>query len=361
MKLLKKPRFITIFFIPFMILSMYVLFIQTELFQSSSTVMVKDLKSTPASTDLMTALLPSTSSSMQDSMILEKYIQSEEMFRKVDRVFNLKEHYMSDQIDMVNRCYGFSTMEDFLKVYRSRLIIQYDATSSTLDIGFLHANAITAQQILFFIVKESTQILNRYDKENGAVLLNFIQQQEQENRKLLTDAIEQLVAYQNKNRMIDPSVDIEAKSSIIAQLEAKLVQKETEYSSLKQYMNEKSSELKILRGEIQSIKSKLNEIKTQLSGSNENELNENLFEFEELKAEVEYKKERYKQTLIQLDLAKIQATQNSKNLIIVTQPTLPDYYSYPNKIKTVITILLLLLLLYGIITMVQSIVKDHRD
>lgn len=361
MKLLKKPRFMYIFIVPFMVLSFYVIFIQTELFQSSSTLMVKDLQSTPTSTDLMSALIPSSSSNMQDSMILEKYIQSEEMFRKVDRVFNLKEHYMSDKIDAVNRCYGFSTMEDFLKVYRSRLIIRYDEISGTLDINFLHADAITAQQILFFIVKESTQTLNQYDKENGAILLNFIQQQEQENRKLLTDAIEKLVAYQNKNRMIDPSIDIKSKSSILAQLEAKLVQKETEYSTLKQYMNDKSPELKILRGEIQSIKHKLSEIKTQLAGSNENELNENLFEFEELKAEVEYKKERYKQTLIQLDLAKIQATQNSKNLIIVTQPTLPDYYSYPNKIKTVITILLVLLLLYGIITMVQSIVKDHRD
>lgn len=361
MKLLRKPRFIMVFIIPFVLLSSYVLFVQTELFQSSSTVMVKDIKSSSTPSDWMSAILPSNSSNMQDSMILEKYIKSEEMFRKIDTVFHLREHYLSDSIDRVGRLHRFSTMEDILALYQSRLLIAYEETSGTLEIGFLHADAATAQKILAFILEHSSKILNRYDKENGKVLLDFIQSQEKQNRQALTDSIEALVDYQNRYKMIDPSIDIKAKSSILAQLEAKLVQKETEYESLKQYMNTQSTDMKLLRGEVQSIQRKRDEIKVQLAGSNQSELNENLFEFEELRAEVEFNKERYKQTLIQQDLAKIQATQNSKNLIVITQPTLADYYSQPNKSKALVTLLLVLLLLYGIVTMVYTIVKDHRD
>jgi len=50
-------------------------------------------------------------------------------------------------------------------------------------------------------------------------------------------------------------------------------------------------------------------------------LNRNLFEFERLKSDVEFNRERYKQTLIQLDLALIEATQNAKNSITVVDQT----------------------------------------
>ncbi len=50
-------------------------------------------------------------------------------------------------------------------------------------------------------------------------------------------------------------------------------------------------------------------------------MNRNLFEFERLKSDVEFNRERYKQTLIQLDLALIEATQNAKNSITVVDQT----------------------------------------
>lgn len=361
MKLLKKARFIWLFLVPFIILSSYILFFKTELFSSSSSILIKDLTSSSTPSDLMSALMPTSSSNMQDSMLLEKYIKSEEMFHKIDKEFSLREHYESDALDMIERLYSFSTMKDVLSLYESRLQISYDELSSTLDIEFLHADPAMAKKILEFILIHAGETLNLYDKENGNILLDFIQDQESQNKRLLTRSIEKLLAYQNAHKTIDPSIDIEAKSSILGELEAKLVQKETEYDSLRQYMNPKSTDLKLLRGEIASLKRKSVEIKSKLAGSEKSDLNENVFDFETLKAEVEFAKERYKQTLVQLDLAMIQSTQNSKNLIVVTRPTLPDYYSQPNKIKSIITMFLLLLLTYGIFSMIHVIIKDHRD
>lgn len=361
MKLLKKIRFILLFLIPFSLLSCYVLFLQTELYPSSSTILVKDLKGTSAPSDLMSALLPSASSNMQDSMLLDKYIKSEEMFQKIDKKFGLQKHYKSDSLDIVERLHSFSTMKDLLSLYQKRVITNYDERSSTLDITFLHANPVMAQKILNFILLNAGKTLNEYNKKNGTILLDFIKAQELKNKSLLSDAIEKLLAYQNAHKTIDPSVDIEEKSSILGELESTLVQKETKYHSLRQYMNRQSVNLKLLRGEIGSLKAKIREVKSKLAGSGKSELNENLVDFETLKANVEFAKERYKQTLIQLDMAMIQATQNSKNLIVVTQPTLSDFYSYPNKFKSIVTLFLVLLLIYGIVSMIHAIIKDHKD
>ncbi len=361
MKILKNIRFWVLFLIPFLVSAFYVLFVQTELYQSSATVLIKDLKPTATPSDFLSALVPNSTSNMQDSKLIEKFIYSQEMFSKVDEKFGLRQHYMSEALDPLERQYSFSSSEDFIELYRKRLIITYDELSSTLDISFLHTDAKTAREILEYIVVQAEKKLNMYDKENGSELLDFLKKQEKQNKKILLSSIEKLLAYQNTHKTIDPSMDIKAKSSILSTLEGKVIQKEIEYANLKQYMNINSIELRTLKGEIRSLKKKLESIRNELSGSSKKELNENLFEFETLKSDVEFSKERYKQTLIQLDMAMIQATQNAKNFIIITKPTLSDEYSSPKKAKSIVTLFMLLFMVYGIVSMVYSIIKDHRD
>jgi capsular polysaccharide transport system permease protein len=361
MKILKKTRFMLFFLLPFLLLSSYVLFIQTELYKSASTVLIKDLKKSSAPTDMLSALMPTSASNIQDSKLIEKFIYSVEMFKKVDNKFSLKEHYMSHEIDFFQRMYSFSSSEDFLESYKKRLVISYDELSNTLDIACLHTNPKVAKEMLQYIVIEAEKKLNMYDKENGNELLDFIKNQEKQNKKILLESIETLLSYQNEHKTIDPSIDIRAKSTILAEIEKKVVQKDIEYANLQQYMNSNSIELRTLRSEIKSLKKKLEEIRDELSGASKNELNEDLFEFETLKSDVEFNKERYKQTLIQLDMAMIQATQNAKNFIVIIQPTLAEDYSSPDKVKNIITLFMVLFMIYGIISMIYSIVKDHRD
>jgi capsular polysaccharide transport system permease protein len=360
-KFLKNIRFLFLFLIPLILASFYVISVQTELYKSSTTVLIKDLKPTASASDMLSALIPNSSSSMQDSKLIEKYIHSIEMFTKIDKKFNLKKHYMSKELDVLQRKYNFSKSSSFFDLYKNRVVINYDELSSTLDIGFLYTDPKIAKQILEYIIKEAEKKLNMYDKENGNELLDFIKGQEIQNKKTLFDSIEALLEYQNKHKMIDPSMDIKSKSRIVAELEKQVIQKEIKYANLKQYMNYNSVELRTLKAETNSLKKKLNDIKSQLSGSSKKELNENLFEFERLKSDIEFNKERYKQTLIQLDMAMIQATQNAKNFIIITKPTLSDDYSSPDKLKNIITIFMILFMLYGIITMIYAIIQDHRD
>ena len=60
-------------------------------------------------------------------------------------------------------------------------------------------------------------------------------------------------------------------------------------------------------------------------------------------------------------MAMIQATQNAKNFIVITKPTLAEDYSTPNKVKNIITLFMVLFMVYGIISMIYSIIKDHKD
>jgi len=357
-----------LFLLLFIVIAFYILTIKTEKYQSNSTVIIKDLSQKQSASMLGSMLLGQGSSTMQDSKLLEIYIKSLEMFLMLNKEHNLTDYYSSDHIDFIQRLtpeallsFNLVNNENLLKQYADDISILYDEPSNTLNIGFMHADAKIAQEIVSNVIKYASQTLNRFEKENAEVALQALLSQEQENKTLFTDSIKKLIAYQNKHQTIDPNIDVQSKSSILASLESELIQKEVEYKSKLGYLNKNTAEMQLLRDTLYQMKRSIANIKKQIAGDGKNELNKNVSEFELLKNEVDFNKERYKQTLIRLEETKVQVNQNAKNLIVVTQPTSAQTHSEPSKLKDILTLFIVLSFLYGIITLILSILNEHKD
>ena len=367
-------RFIALFF-KFLFLFLfvysiyYIFFIETEKYSSQSVIIIKDLSQEQSVSPLGSLLLPSGSESMTDAKLLGIYIKSSDMFAILNQEFNLTSYYKSDKIDFFHRLSDsiflpsyLLNMQNVLVEYNKDLSILYDEASGTIKIGFAHADAKIAQQIVKKIITQSSKILNLFENKNTEVILSFLKKQEIKKHKLFIDSLEELLAYQNKNRTIDPKVDIEVKNKILAGLESELIQKNVEYNSKAQYLNKRTAEMKLLSGNIKYIQKSIRKIKMAITGEKgKKELNANMSDFTVLKSKVEFNKELYIQTLVKLEETKVLVSQNTKNLIVVTKAQVADSYSYPNKIKDSLSILIVLSFLYGIMTLIFTIIRDHKD
>ncbi len=361
---------IKIFFVAiFFIVTSYILYIETERYESVSITLLKDL-SQKQEMSLGAMLMGKTSSTTQDSKILELYIRSFEMFTFIDKKFNIARLYASENIDPYQRLYKNAIFpkyqinnKNLLKKYNDNLFIVYDDPSSTLTISFVHTDPKIAKEILESIIKHSDEVINKFAKENAKVALHFIEKQRNDNKQAFITSIEKLIQYQNKNYTIDPNLDVERKNTILANLEFELVKNEVEYNSKIKTYNPNGVEMKMLKATIENIKRSIKRIKTQMVGetSNENELNTNVFDFELLKSNMEFSKEVYRQTLINQEELKIEVSQNAKHLIIISKPTLADSYSYPNKVWDIFTLSIILVFMYSIIVTIIAIIKDHKD
>jgi capsular polysaccharide transport system permease protein len=364
MKTILKIVFLAIFLVS----SYYIVSIETTRYESNAIALLKDL-SKKQKMDLGNILLGQSSSTMQDSKILELYIRSQEMFDFIDKKYHLKDYYTSQQLDPLQRLYTKSLLPlyranqlNFLKKYNQNLIVIYDAPSGTLKLTFIHADPKKAQEILQSIIKHAEDVINKFAKENAKVALKFIEQQQKEKRKAFIDSIKKLIQYQNKHHTIDPTLDVERKITILTDLETELVKAEVEYATKLKTWNPNGREMQMLKANIQNIKHSINRVKQELSGNTKGkELNANVFDFELLKSDMEFSKEIYKQTLINQEETKLEVAQQSKHIVIVAKPTLADVYTYPNKIWDILTIGVLLALLYGILGTIIGIVSNHRD
>ena len=360
--LAKYSKYLIFIFIPLIVVLVYLTEIVKEKYASNASFLVKDLSSgSSPNINAMGLLGLGTSSEMQDSKIIEDYFLSLDVLKLIDEEFNLETHYRSEKTDILERLPEDSSTERFLYLYKKNLVIYYDEQSSITHITFYHNDRQTAFDILNFLLKAGENFLNQQNKKNSDKKLLFISGQVKQRKSELDQTIDKLEDFQDKNKLIDPANEVSIQSGIIANLESMLVEKNAEYQQLIKYVNRNSYDAKKLKNEISEIKGALKTTKNKLSGNNRKKLNSLMFEFERLKANVEFATEVYKSALTQLELVKVETIKESKILEIISKPNMPDGYSKPNKIEFFITALILIVLGYGVINLLLAVVKDHQD
>jgi len=354
-----------LFILIFGFVSYYIVEIESKQFESTSITLLKDL-SKKQDVDLGALSLIQSSSTLQDSKVLELYIRSYEMYNYLDNQYKLSSYYTSDNLDIIQRLYYNAPISLFeaskknlLEAYNKNLLISFDEPSGTLSLTFIHTNPNTAQSILKSIILHSEIIINEFAKENAHVALKFINKQRDNDKKAFNASIKKLVAYQNKHHTIDPNMDVKRKNTILANLEAEYMKLNVEYNSKSKSYNLNGSEMKILKERLRNIKASIRKTKAQMVGNGD--LNANVFKFELLRNNMEFSKEIYKQILINQEKLKLEVTQNDKHIIVVSKPTLADNHTYPNIIWDIFTLFIILLILYSIIITIIEIIRDHKD
>lgn len=356
-----QPTIKRLFVAAFAIIAIYVVFVRSELYLSTSATIVKDLTNSAPEIGGMQLFSAVSTSSIQDSRIVQDYLSSYDELERLDAQFHLNEHYHSDAVDPLDRLYGFSTREDFLALYQKRLELVFEETSGILTIGFLHTDPVVAQAVVKELINDANERINQYNHIVGEKKLSFITKQVGLNKEELNDSITALETFQNSHTLLDPTADAQMQGGIVAELEASLVEKQSKLGELNNYMNEKSFEIVRLKHEIAELKKALAKIRKTMASGDESSLNAVIFEYERLKNNVEFNKEIYKQSLIELESIKAEISKNAKMLLVLVQPYLPDGYTYPRKADAILTLVLVLGLLYGIISLIESIIKEHFD
>ena len=352
----------TFFLTTFLLTLVYVMVLKSELYESKSALIVKDLSAAPSGGGLELSLLGmGGSSQLQDSKVVEEYVNSLDMFSVLDKKFTLTQHFKSEDIDFVGRLPQKATMEEALEFYRSRLHVDYDELSGVLHIAYAHTNPEQAQSVLTFMIHSVEAQLNEFNRRKARKQLVFIEEEFEKQKEKMEEAFVSLEAYQNKHMLLDPNNKAASSSAIIASLEASLTERNIELSTLRGYLNENNYEVKKLKGEIRSIKRSIVKKKKKLSGQDKERLNKILVEYQKLKMLLEFETEIYKNAMLHRESTKLEVSKEAKTLSVVSRANLPDGYSYPDKPKAFMTILMVFLLSYGIFTMLAAIIKDHKE
>ena len=356
----KHASFRNVVLIPFLILSIYYGLIASDRYTSEAIVTIRENSSNASGLDFGVLGIAS-GSGQEDERIMKEYLHSADMLDHLNSSLLLKKHYSESGADWFSALSSSATREEYLEYYRNHLNIFFDEVSALLFVEVQAFDAPYAQQMLQEILDQSEYAVNTFSQRLAKAQYEFLEDQLLVAQESLKSAKQNLVEFQNQYQIFSPEHEGESVSSILDVLEGELSKERAKLKELLSVQKASSPQVLSSKQRIQALIDQIADERQRLVGEGDKQLNEIMAEYTNLQLELEFAKNAYASTLAALEQAKADASKKMKTLVVVSTPSLAEEAIYPDRTYILLTAFIVLMMLFGIVKMTISTIKEHID
>jgi len=352
--------------VPMLLYGMYLLLIAADRYVSESVVAVRQEGSESAAGIPGAALLLAGlgGASSHDTLYVREFVHSRDLMIKLESQLKLREHFGSAGADLPYRLRSGGSQEDLVDYFRARVHVSYDDRSGLLKLRVEGFDPAYAQKLNRAILDESERFVNESSHQVARERLRFAEGELDRAGKRLLVARNDLLAFQSKNKLLDPLLQAQASGVLSAELEGSRARLEAELNGLLGYLHEDSYQVKALRGRIAALDKQIDveQSRATVEGPRSGgRLNQLALDFQALQMQTEFARDAYKLALIAVENARIESTRKIKSLVVVEPPSLPQTAEYPLVAYNLTTLLVICLLTYAIVRLALATVREHMD
>ena len=349
---LKQKPFLSWVIIPFFIFAFYQIIWASERFESQAQVIVQqpDGMATMDSSMALLTGLGASSNTVSDTELVKAYIYSNDMLNYLDTTLALKEHYRQTHIDYFSRMHDDDTQEDFLEFYIDHVEVIIDSNSNIIQIYSQGFDENFAQQLTETIVKRAEWYINSIGHQLAEAQLTFIKGEHRLVEKKLESAQKNLLRFQQRYNLLDPTAEGIAMQQITYTLEGQISSKEAELKTLKAVMSDWAPQVASVKNQLSALKAQLINERNKLSLESKEAISvsEILAGYTDLKIKMELALQAYTSSQISLEKSRIEAYRQLKFLITVESATQPEKSKYPDSFYNIALFILLSSLAFAI-------------
>ena len=355
---------IAVIAVPWIITALY-LFFAADRYVSESIVAVRQEGSAmtmPSAVDPLAAMFGSGAAAREDQLMLQAHILSMDMLSQLDEKLDLRSEYSSPGFDFVFALSDNAKQEEFLDFYRKHTEVEVDDSSGLLTIRTQGFSPEIAAAVNREVVMISEQFINDSSHRLARDQMDYAKSELATARGRLDDVRARILEFQEKYSILDPNAQAAANAGLTAELQAMLARHGAELKGLRSYLNDDAPQIVALQAQIDGIREQLNvERRDSVTNAEGESLSVIAGQYQELLAELEFMSDAYKSSLAGLEAARIESTRKLKSLVLVESPTLPESAAYPRRAYTLMALLMVLTLLYGIARLVVATIEDHVE
>ncbi len=359
--------FVVLVLVPLAAVAFYLWAIAEDQYVSEAGFVVRS-QETSASSDALSGLggILTGGSTASDSDVLYAFIQSQEMVAAVDAEIGLRAHFSAHwPEDWVFALRPEATLEELTSFWQRLLGISYESGSGLIEVQAAAYDPETARAITTAIVAASQKRINALNEQARADAMRYASADLDEALEQLKAAREAMAQFRTRTRIVDPTADIQGRMGVMNNLQQQLAAALVDYDLQRGSLGADDPRLKTAENTIRVIRERI-DIERQTFASDNTEtgaVGEDypslIAEFERLSVDQNYAEEAYRAALTALEVARDEATRQSRYLATYIRPTLAESSQYPD--RPVITLLagLLLLMVWSIIVLIFYSIRDR--
>ena len=359
-KLQLKLNLVNLVVIPFILVLLYYTLLATDRFTSQAIITIKGDNGAMGGLELGLLGLGGASG-LEDERIVKEYMLSNDMLTYLNENIQHKEHFQSDDADYFSRLSKGATREEYIQYYQEHVDIYLDETSGFIQIDVQAFDAKYAMHLLNTMLEHSENVINGVSHSLALEQHRFLEQELGKSQVILKEAKQRLLEFQNQYNILSPELEGKALTSILDSLEGELVLEKAKLRQLLATQKASSPQVKAVKERISALRAQITDERGRLVGEGDRELNDLILEYSNLQLNVKFAEDSYASTLAALGLARSEASKKMKHLVVISKPTLAQEALYPDRLYILSTVLLILIMTYGIVRMTISTIREHQD
>ena len=302
------------------------------------------------------------SRSQDDTYNVQEFMLSRDALSKINHQINLREAFARSGIDIFSRFNALgldNSIEALFRFYQNHVEINLNTSSSIAVLKVKAFNTDDAYRMNEMLLQMGEQFINRLNERGRQDLIRFASSEVDIAVEKAKAASRKLSTFRNKQGIFDPEKQSGLQLQQISKLQDELIASKTQLSQVQAFTPD-SPQLPALKNRIGSIQASIESEMAKVAGGSTS-LTNKAVEYEMLALERAVADKQLAAAMASLEQARSDAQRKQLYLERIVQPNKPDIAIEPYRFRGILSVFLLGLVVWGILTMLIAGVREHHD
>jgi capsular polysaccharide transport system permease protein len=302
------------------------------------------------------------SRSQDDAYSVHDYILSRDALKELDAKLDIRKSFANHEVDFFNRFPGpgwDESREEFYRYYGKHVGVEYDSVSSISILSVRAFTAESAYKINSMLLDMSERFVNTLNDRSRQDLIRFADNEVKIASDKAIEASLALLNYRSSQSVFEPDKQAALQLQGVAKIQEELVSTEAELAQLRK-LSPNNPQIRALENRAEALRDAIASEASKVTSAR-GSFSARAPDFERLTLDVTFADKQLGVALAELETARAEALQKQLYLERLVQPNLPDKAMEPRRVRSVITVFLLGLIGWGVITLLIASVREHSD
>lgn len=356
-----SPLFLAVVIVPTLVATLYFGLLAEDVYVSESRILVRS----PSKPDVspLGSVLGSNAltGASEERNAVREFLQSRDALAEIDRDDFVRQAYGNPGIFWFDRFGALSgnSFEQLYQYFGDKVAIEEGDAALVMRLRVEAFTPDDAQTINERLLRQSEDLVNTLSERAREDAISFARMEVVGARERSRSASLALARFRDQEGLIDPELQARVGLQTISQLQEELMAARTRLLQLETY-TPGASQIRFLRTQVRELEREIARQTAAIAGGS-GSISANAARFQELQLASQFAEQQLAIALASLQDAQAEARRKQAYIERVAEPSLPDYATYPRRIRGILATLVLGLLAWGVLAMLIVGIREHRE
>jgi capsular polysaccharide transport system permease protein len=349
---------------PSLLAAIYYGLIASDIYVSESRFMVRSPQRPPLQAGALGTMLQGAglARNLDDQHAVHDFILSRDALKELNDEMALDRKFRDPKIDFAQRFAAIDwddSFEAFLKYYQRRVNVELDSKSSISVLRVSAFAAEDAKRINERLLAMSERLVNEMSERSRQDIVRFATKEVQAAETKAKSAALAVAAFRSDKGVVDPEKQSAFELEQLGKLQEELIATKAQIAQLRA-VSPQNPQIATLATRQATLQKEFDAQFARIAGRS-GSLTNKAAAYMQVALEREFAEKQLATALTLLETARTEAQRQQLYLDRVVQPNLPDYAIEPRRIRSVVIVLVVGLIAWGILSLLVASVREHFE